>query len=647
MSKRTQILLTFALLLVSVALGAGAVLWMRAAGFGPFGDPVFTDTIPEKRPRRPDRRLLEEFSNMTIPEIVAVLRTREDEDEDEDEAPPAEPEPVDPPLLAMLPDAPLPFPADAPPRDTEGLKAFVTGIQKEPDKQPTESERWQFNLALAALGVKPEEVPEAIRMETRPASEIDTFPVRLLSRPSEGEGPFAVGDFDGDDGVEIVAGGGSRFFRVGEGRLIEALEVLDGVEPGKAVFPADFDRDGGLDFFLARGGGLPDSLIRNEGGGKFTDVTVALGLLAFGDTTSAAWLDYDQDGRPDLLVGSRDRPLELYRQTETGLFEAVAWDLKLWIPGDVRRIVVGDFTGDGYPDFFVDLEGRSGRLYANRPAASWSEWRFEELPVATDSSVGGEVTGAAFFDFDNDGRLDLILAYGEPKAEPAPDQPLAAAGRFVRLLRNEGEGRFSDVTETSGLDPGGPVTALGIADLDLDGFEDVLLGRPALVPNEAFLNLGGSGFSAISVASGSARLDAPLVYVSADLGGNGSTDLLVLDRSGRLQWLEAAGAPNRWLRLCLPGQPVGTRISLAVRDADWVVQNLERRLGADATLTVGLGSADGVEQIEIRDGIGGEALKVLETVPANDTITVELPKKPLKRAVVPLDTPVSDPLSPP
>src|SRR5690606_17211820 len=70
-----------------------------------------------------------------------------------------------PPLLAMLPDAPLPFPADAAPRDIDGLKNFITGMQRDGEGEPSHAEQWQFNLALAALHVDPEKIPEAIRLE--------------------------------------------------------------------------------------------------------------------------------------------------------------------------------------------------------------------------------------------------------------------------------------------------------------------------------------------------------------------------------------------------------------------------------------------------------------------------------------------------
>lgn len=649
MSKRASFFLFLGLLLLSLVAGIGSVYWLIRTGWTPFGDPAFTETIPEKRPKRPDRRLLEEFSERSIPEIISELRARR---ESQGEAPPdpGSSAPPAPPLLSMLPDAPLPFPAGAAPRDPDGLRAFITGIQKDPSAQLGHEDRWRFNLALAALGVKPADIPAEIRLDVNPAPEIDTFPVRLLPRPGEASGAFAIGDFDGEGGPEILAGGGARFYRIAEGAGLESLDLLDGTEPGNGIFPADFDRDGDLDFFLTRGGGLPDSLMRNEGGARFSDVTISLGLLAFADSTAASWLDYDGDGRPDLLVGSLDRPLELYHQTEAGLFQPVAWDLKLWIPRGVTRIDTGDFTGDGHPDFFLGIEGKSGRLYATRPAEIWNEWRFEELPVATDGPGGGETSGAAFFDADNDGRLDLLLTYG-PAPRPEVDQPAAAAegapgipaapDGFARLLRNLDGTRFEDATSASGLDVDGPVSALGLADVDLDGFEEVFLGTPALVPNRVFHNLKGSGFREISVACGGSRLDEPVSFLSADLEANGTSDLVSLDASGRVLWLEATGSSNRWLRVELPGQPAGTRIAVSARDGDWVVQTTERRLGTDPFLTIGLGEAAAIERLEVREASGGEPLKVLEKIEPNQSLLVQLPPQPLKRAVVPLSPPSS------
>lgn len=626
MSKRTLIFIALAAFILPFL--AGGVLLYLYPELSPFGDPVYTDEVPATRPKRPDRRLLERHAGQPIADIIAAAKRDREAALAKD--PTLAPAKTDPPaILAMLPDAPLPFPEGSVAADEAGLKEFVTNTKAGAEAGSLSPEdRWQFNLALAALGVKPDQIPEAIRMPTHPSPENDTDPLRLLARPAALTGAVALGDFDGEDGPEIVASGGSALFKTGADGKLVALDGLKGIEPGDGLYPADFDADGDLDLFVTRRGGLPDSLLRNEGGARFRDETVELGLLGFGDTTAAAWLDYDQDGLLDLLVGSLDRPLELYHQTSAGLFQPVAWDLKLWVPRGIVSLAAGDVDGDTHPDLFLAREGGGARLLLSRPADDWSQWRFAEAEGKFGFPSGAEVSAALFFDSNQDQRTDLLLATASP--DPAGS---------LRFLLNEGEGRFTEATEAAGLIRKEPVLSLAAADLDLDGFDDLVAGTRALSPDRVFLNQGGTGFREATVSSQGGYLDETVAWATGDLEGNGSTDLLSVKRDGRVRWLEATGSPARWLRIALPGQPAGTRVEVSARDQDWVLRTTTRVIGQEPALTVGVGGGETIERLEVFEAGGKEALKSLEAVEPNRLVVIELPKRPGKRPVVPMTAP--------
>lgn len=606
--------------LIGLFLGTAVALFLfrKELSFLDFGDPVFTEQIPESRPKRLDRRKLARFSDLPIEQILETLANEEKSaaKPDGEEVGPTTAER----LLASLPDAPLPFPGEAEPADEKWLRDFVTSMKKEDGSEPTAEELWQFNLALAALNISPDQLPESLRQNTNPENESDTLSVHFAMRDGDLVGPFAIGDFDGEPGPEIIDQGGGRMSKLaGTGAPIP-LDSHTLRYPGNGLYPADFDSDGDLDLYLTRGDGFPDSLLRNDGSGRFEDITIETGLLAFRDTQTAAWIDYDADGLPDLLVGSDDQPLELYHQTEGGGFQPVAWDLKLWVPRGVDEIVVSDISSDGFPDFFLGIEGLPDRFCANRPAKEWSEWKFEDIIAEAGLSYArnGSVT---IFDFNNDGAPDLLVNNAEGK---------------LALYVNQGDLNFLDVTSDVGLPNFSDISAIAPVDMDNDGFQDLVLGTGPLQINRVLWNRGGLSLREISVTSGISFLDEPVEIVGSDLDQNGASDLVYRNRSGKVRLFEASGDLQSWTRLRLSELVPGTRVSLIVRDRDWILHPIERIVGTKSDFTVGLGDADVIESIKVFYPGDTEPAKELQKMPPNQLLEIELPKRPKKRATVPI-----------
>lgn len=277
---------------------------------------------------------------------------------------------------------------------------------------------------------------------------------------------------------------------------------------------------------------------------RFTDITKEAGISfahnngAYGEKLlpetmggGVAFFDYDNDGHQDLLlVNSTDWPWHrygdkppatsaLYHNDGHGHFtDATAGsglDVNLYGMG----VAIGDYDDDGLPDVLITAVG-GARLFHNL-----GQGKFQDVTQA--AGVGGATNdwsmNAAFFDYDNDGHLDLFVGNyvtwsREIDAEVgfkidgrtrAYGQPMNFAGSFPRLYHNAGGGRFTEVTPQSGLQVKNPATgvpaakALGIApvDLDRDGWMDLIVANDT-VPNLVFLNQRNGTFKEIGAPSG-------------------------------------------------------------------------------------------------------------------------------------------------
>lgn len=618
MSKRAIILSIFGVLLVAflVFINFGKNLPLLG-----FLQPEFTEEIPEKRPPRLDRRDLVRFEGMKMEEILSTLSAeRESVASNTDTAPGSSP------FLASLPDRPIPFPEDAVPKNEPWLRDFVTSFKAGLQDELGEQDLWKFTLALSALRISPEQLPESLRISGSPKSESDTLGVALAPVETELSGPFAIGDFNEGEELEIIDAGGTRMSVLdGEGNPVRVASSLSST-PGKQLAPADFDRDGDLDLLILRGDGFPDSLLRNEGSGNFRDVTIELGLLAFRDSTAAAWIDYDGDGHLDLLSGSSDQPLELYHQTEGGIFQPVAWDLKLWVPRGIRKIEIGDFSGDGSTDIFLGIDGYRDRFCRNTPAQSWSEWRFPDVSAEINVTPL-EDSEVAFLDFDADGRLDILCLPPIGKA-PEPSGP--------RLYHAREDASFEEVAENVEISQYLNLKTVTPIDIDNDGFLDLFFATPEIEMNRLLWNRGGVAFKEISVASGASYLDSPAHTQVIDFDRNGISDLLYQNQSGRVRWLRPRGATQDWLRVSISNARPGMRVTTEVRDKDWVVHQISRQLQGEDSLLLGLGEADIVESVSVFSATGDEPLAGLQKIAPNQEITIELKPQPRRRAVAPL-----------
>ena len=302
-----------------------------------------------------------------------------------------------------------------------------------------------------------------------------------------GRGAWA--DYDNDGQVDLVVCGIGRslaLYHNQGGRFADVTQAanLGGVKDVWDAAWTDFDADGDQDLYLIRSGYLgrgQNLLYRNDGQGKFTDVTAAMGLKGERATARACFADFDGDGRPDLVeVGARTESsgsLRLFHNTASGWAES-SKEAGLAPRGTAVDCVSGDYDNDGRLDLLVVYWESGVALYRNQGRGRFSDVTGQ----AGLSAVHGRTLSALFFDFDADGRLDLLVTEQAPFAEAVRCllQPEERSVHNTRLYRNTGDGRFVNVTKNVGLDRAfGTVQALA-RDFDGDGWPDLLLVNGSL-----------------------------------------------------------------------------------------------------------------------------------------------------------------------
>jgi enediyne biosynthesis protein E4 len=440
--------------------------------------------------------------------------------------------------------------------------------------------------------------------------------------------------------------GGGRF------RDVTAETGLAHTGCGQGAAVGDIDNDGYPDLFLTCYG-KPNVLYHNEpdGAGRrhFVDITARAGLATHPDwrtrpnySTSAAFLDYDNDGRLDLFVcsyvkidpanyplcerGGRRRACApgrfestrclLYRNNGDGTFTDVTSQAGIGQPtAKALGVVALDLDDDGKIDLFVANDGVPNFFFHNL-----GNGRFEAVGPASGCAVNLQGSPQAYMgvdagDLDGDGRPDLFVT--------------AFSRETNTFFRNIGRGQFLDVTHGSGLGPPSWF-ALGFGacflDGDRDGNLDIVVvnghvdrhveeeGEPAITfrqKAQLFRNQGGSRFQEIG-SQGGPYFTEPHVgrgLAACDYDNDGHMDLAI-NNSGESAVLlhNESKTPNHWIRLALRGtksnrDAVGAKVTLHVGDRRLV---RHRKGGGsylsanDPRLLVGLGTATRVDSVEVR-----------------------------------------------
>jgi hypothetical protein len=298
--------------------------------------------------------------------------------------------------------------------------------------------------------------------------------------------------------------------------------------------------------------------ITAQAGIHFTHNNGAFGKKWLPETMGpgCAFIDYDNDGYPDiLLINGQDFPghphrgattLKLFHNNGNGTFTDVTHKAGLDVPMFGLGVAVGDYDNDGFDDIFVTALGQS-RLFHNNGNGTFAD-------VTKSAGLWGPnefSTGAAWVDYDRDGKLDLVVANyvqwteqgdiyctldGSRKSYCTPE---SYKGTPVRLWHNTGGGKFEDATQKAGLgDPTSKSLGITILDYNGDNWPDILIANDTQ-PNKLYLNkkdgtfeergiFAGVAFSEDGVARAGMGVDA------ADYDRSGRPSVLVSNFSNQM-----------------------------------------------------------------------------------------------------------------
>jgi len=478
-------------------------------------------------------------------------------------------------------------------------------------------------------------------------------------------------DYDGDGLLDIYAVNGtylegisdpesrfkgmrttSRLYRnKGDGTFEDVTEKA-GVAAagyGMGVLVGDYDNDGHPDIYVTNYG--KNILYRNNGSGTFSDVTQKAGVACGQWTTGAIFVDYDKDGYLDLFVGNYlefdpkyrlfyeadvyPGPLSypgqlsvLYHNNRDGTFTDVSEKAGIRKKGRAMGVLSADYDEDGWPDIFVANDAMQNYLYHNNGNGTFTEVGVESGVAFGQHGNSVASMGGDFADFDNDGKLDLIVP----------------AMHYIGVFRNLGQGLFEEISVATGVARlcaqfwswGGD-----LLDYDNDGSQDILIvngdGHRLSEKQEQLLmkNVPGPNgqrvFNDVSRASGP-YFDTRSVargLATGDFDNDGDLDFFVLNiDQPSLLMRNDGGNRNNWIMLRLIGTKsnrdgIGAKVTVRAGDLTQVAEQLSATSYLsqnDPRLHFGLGQRSTVDEVIVRWPSG--KVQTVKNAKINQLLTV-------------------------
>ncbi|HET9401822.1 MAG TPA: CRTAC1 family protein [Candidatus Acidoferrales bacterium] len=430
---------------------------------------------------------------------------------------------------------------------------------------------------------------------------------------------------------------------------------------GMGVAIGDYDNDGFDDVFITALG--QSHLFHNNRNGTFTDVTKQAGIWGPNEfSTSAAWVDYDGDGKLDLVVGNyvdwspekdlyctldgahksyctpesyHGASVRLWHNLGEGKFEDATRRAGLYdATSKTLGVAVLDYDGDGWPDLAFANDTQPNKLYHNNHDGTLTEKGVEAGIAFSEDGVARAGMGIDAADYDRSGRPSLLISN--------------FSNQMLSLYHNEGHGLFIDEAPRSEVGRAS-LLSLGFAsyffDYDLDGWPDIFVANGHLdsdieriqkrityrQPPHMFRNLGNGKFEDVAASLGSVfaipRVARGAAY--ADIDNDGDLDLLVTTNGGSAVLFRNDGGTNHSLRVKLQGVKsnrdgigaIVTVISGGAKQTQMMRSGSGYLSASELVLTLGVGRYAGDSEIDVK-WPSGQTDRFTEVNP-DQTVTVE------------------------
>jgi hypothetical protein len=430
---------------------------------------------------------------------------------------------------------------------------------------------------------------------------------------------------------------------------------------GLGVAVGDYDNDGFDDLFLTALG--QSHLFHNNGNGTFSDRTGAAGLWGPHEfSTAAAWVDYDRDGKLDLVVANyvqwsiagdlfctldgtrksyctpesyQGSSARLWHNLGNGKFEDATQKAKFYDPTSKSLgIAIFDYDNDGWPDILLANDTQPNKLYLNKHDGTFEERGISAGIAFSEDGVARAGMGVDAADYDRSGHASILITN--------------FANQMLSLYHNEGNGLFVDEAPRSEVGRASLVT-LGFGcfffDYDNDGWPDIFVADGHIEneiervqkrvnyaePPHLFRNLGGGRFQEVTQTLGKVFASPKVARGAAfaDVDQDGALDILVTTNGGRAYLFHNEGGTNHSLRVKLKGTKsnrdgVGAVIRVvsgSQRQWQMLHSGSSYLSQSELVATFGLGRATQADSLEVQWPSG--QVDKLTNLNAGQTVTIE------------------------